>query len=369
MLADHIKQQAGGAVDIGGMLSSMAAKIDKAQRFVLGHDAAEACIELMKSRPSNMIKAMPICRLPYKTMWVETSGGFSENTRDPIVAPIPASQGTLIDGFDSQRGCMTIAWVHGPTAEHREYQCNASPYGLWFDFSEDGDAIAMVRAHHAKVVANVEADLTTRLASQLIRIVCERIESRFSLSEDPDRIREFMRRHEVWARWVNDPHEVEALQRHNRHMKVGLSPHGIGSVLAALAIGASFNSPDAFARMMGNWEQDIEGEGPFGQFFLTLLNSKNCMTQAPVSMAKLNKARAKRSGNKPALLDYTTINLTMSPARARAGAASGLSREAMRLHLVRGHFKVRKTGVYWWNSFPRGDASKPAPERQRYEVA
>lgn len=25
---------------------------------------------------------------------------------------------------------------------------------------------------------------------------------------------------------------------------------------------------------------------------------------------------------------------------------------------VRGHFKVKKTGVYWWNPFVRGDATK-----------
>jgi hypothetical protein len=361
LLADHLKQQAGADVDIGGMIASLASRIDKAQRFVLGRDAAEACVELLRSRPSNLVKALPLCRLPYPTMWVETSGGFSENHRGPE-APVPSMQGTLIDGLDSQRGCMTVAWVHPPTEKHPVHHCNASPYGLWFDFSEDGDAGALVRAHHAKILEGLHPKI-----ADLIRTVCHRIETRFNIpGNDDEAVRNFMRHREWWARWANDKREVEALHQHQRHMCVGLSPHGLGAVLAVLDLSVQMNDGNTFAEFMTNWEKDVEGEGPFGQFFITLLNSRNCTTTAPVSMAKLNKARAKRNGKKPPLLDYTTVNLTMSRARARAGEASGLSREAMRQHLVRGHFKVRASGVYWWNAFVRGD--KPAGPRERYEV-
>jgi len=31
-----------------------------------------------------------------------------------------------------------------------------------------------------------------------------------------------------------------------------------------------------------------------------------------------------------------------------------------RLHTVRGHFKIRKTGIFWWPHFMRGDPQKGA---------
>ena len=64
MLADHLLMQANGIYDVGGMFASMASVIRKSQRFVMGRDTAEACIELLRSRPSNLTKALPLCRLP-----------------------------------------------------------------------------------------------------------------------------------------------------------------------------------------------------------------------------------------------------------------------------------------------------------------
>lgn len=49
--------------------------------------------------------------------------------------------------------------------------------------------------------------------------------------------------------------------------------------------------------------------------------------------------------------------------------ASGISREAARQHLVRGHFKIRRTGVYWWSPFLRGDGTRGTVKRVEYEVA
>ena len=362
MLADHLIQGAGDVTDLGGMISSIASRVRQAQRFVMGRDAADACLELLRSRPSNMIKALPLCRLPYETMWIETPGGFSEMPPRPG-APVPSFQGTLIEGRGEQRGVMTVAWVHPPTGKHPGYHCNASPFSLWFDFAEDCNADTIVREYHQQVLATVK----NSVHHHLIKTVMGKIEEK-SLPATNDEIRKFMREQSWWGRWANDPREVEALHQHERHMRVGLSPHGLGGVIAALDLATMAGDPKLFSAMMSSWETDVVGEGPFAQFFITLLNSKNCATQQPVSMAKLNKARAKRSGNKPPLLDYTTLTLTMSRTRARAAEASGLSHETMRQHLVRGHFKIRKTGIYWWHPFVRGDASKPTVQRQRYEV-
>jgi hypothetical protein len=287
MLADHLIQQSGSATDMGGMVASIASRVKQAQRFVMGRDASEACLELLRSRPSNMIKGLSLCRLPYETMWVETAGGFSDLPPRPG-APVPVFQGTLIEGRGSQRGVMTVAWVHAPSASVPGFHCNASPFSLFFDFSEDCNADAMVRDYHQQVLASTQSGIQQKL----VKTVLNRIESKFALPTTDEAIREFMRERSWWGRWANDPREVEALHQHERHMRVGLSPHGLGGVLAALQLAVAMDNPEMFSTMMASWETDITGEGPFAQFFITLLNSKNCTTQQPVSMGPAPSAAA-----------------------------------------------------------------------------
>jgi hypothetical protein len=44
-----------------------------------------------------------------------------------------------------------------------------------------------------------------------------------------------------------------------------------------------------------------------------------------------------------------------------------VARRGWRWHSVRGHFKIRKTGVYWWSPFYRVDPTKQTV-RQEYKV-
>src|SRR6185295_2908196 len=106
---------------------------------------------------------------------------------------------------------------------------------------------------------------------------------------------------------------------------------------------------------------------------LAMLNSRNCVEREPVDLSRLNKARGKR-GKQP-LMSYTKTKLVLSRARARAADAQGISREAARQHLVRGHFKIRPPGkkgggggVFWWAPVLRGDVVKGEVERVEYEV-
>jgi hypothetical protein len=64
------------------------------------------------------------------------------------------------------------------------------------------------------------------------------------------------------------------------------------------------------------------------------------------------------------LLDYTHIGIRLTRALgARAGMAAD-PRQAARLHLVRGHFKIRKSGVYWWSPFARGQGTAPLDQHR-----
>jgi len=76
---------------------------------------------------------------------------------------------------------------------------------------------------------------------------------------------------------------------------------------------------------------------------------------------KLNRVREKRG--KPALRNYTYVNLVRS---VKDGSATTATAGGKALHLVRGHFKVRKTGTFWWR--PHFAGTLPEKHRDAYIV-
>jgi hypothetical protein len=101
---------------------------------------------------------------------------------------------------------------------------------------------------------------------------------------------------------------------------------------------------------------------------LLLLNSRNIVGTEPCTPdPKLQRARAK-CGKKP-LLDFTRVDIRLSRIMARRAGEAADPREPMRLHLVRGHFKLRRTGVFWWSPHPRGTAVAGAIREQLPVVA
>jgi hypothetical protein len=102
-----------------------------------------------------------------------------------------------------------------------------------------------------------------------------------------------------------------------------------------------------------------------GHLFATLilLNAKNCVDVTPTEPpVKLNKARRKQG--KIELLPYSTVHIELSKSQQRAVEGGLISREDARRHLVRGHFKVRATGVFWWNETWRGNALRGSIDRR-----
>lgn len=116
------------------------------------------------------------------------------------------------------------------------------------------------------------------------------------------------------------------------------------------------HDPQLAASLLGACIGDWGGEPWFWMSVLALLNARNGATvQAGEDRSKLNRARAK-AGKRP-LGDFHVLTVRLNKAE-RAAQRAGHEHPGMRAHMVRGHFKMRATGMYWWRPFVRGDFDK-----------
>jgi hypothetical protein len=94
----------------------------------------------------------------------------------------------------------------------------------------------------------------------------------------------------------------------------------------------------------------------FGWMLMRLLfalNIKNLVTREFVDKTSHNQKRARKG--RPPLFSYHVCRIRPSTRSPAAADQTGESR-GVRAHLVRGHLKARKTGVFMWSPHARGDA-------------
>lgn len=88
--------------------------------------------------------------------------------------------------------------------------------------------------------------------------------------------------------------------------------------------------------------------------FLMLLTSKNGLSRTTDDLSRLNQHR-KAEGKRP-LCEFINTRLDLSRSRSYWRNRGETNTSPMRRHLVRGHFKVRKSGVFWWSPFFPGQS-------------
>ena len=102
---------------------------------------------------------------------------------------------------------------------------------------------------------------------------------------------------------------------------------------------------------------DWEAEAGFWPLVLLMLHSRNITYVNAAPPGKLELRKAKRHGVRPEQVVFRTCHMKMDRLYRRHGG--GISdREAMRRHLVVGHWKVRRTGLFYWHPHHRGDRRK-----------
>jgi hypothetical protein len=290
-----------------------------AARFTLDRDVIVAAYRVTETTPSSILQGLPLCRLPYPITWFEYAGKDLPGSAASGTA-IPHRVGLLCeavtkscDGFTA-----TVFWHSGGKRDCVEI----CPVALLIDLTVDGRLAQ-------------EPDL----AAQKHGATIEALQGMLLTSKRP-------RNHKVAA----SRRELEAaLALSNRIYFIG-SRYFVP--LASAIVRRS--GARGLERLLQMSRPNAEAEAALLVAVLMLLNTRNGVDREPADLGRLNAARVKRGS--PPLLDHWTVTLRLSGGRSRALEHSGLSTHEIRAHLVRGHFKVRKSGIYWWSPHIRGDA-------------
>lgn len=140
----------------------------------------------------------------------------------------------------------------------------------------------------------------------------------------------------------------------------------LSPLMIYIKVGAVHNDAYDYIRASSLYQSDINLDNPEEmkwmqhdlsvlEVSLRVLNCKNVLTEIIPKPIELNKKR-KRNG-KVEIFSYHILNIsTKTKGKYTDGSIHSLSHN--RIHLCRGHFKQRKTGLYWWQPHVRGQNKK-----------
>lgn len=328
-LYDQLMEVPGTLEDtlLQGAYTIFARWLGRAQCFELSTDVAQACTHVMSTRPTTLVQTLPMQRLPYRFTWIESvnrdPGGY-DNGKDP-----PERVGCLLVGFPdhSQKGTAYFAW------NHKEYGTTLCPLALAFDWSENARPIYDQISEH-----NPD--------SLFFKEIAEKYHRKFAAYLSADNLTEHAGLSSRWGGFLKDSAERLAFIELEKRSALVIND----------ACTKVLNSGVLKKRHLDSYIDDLCGELPFVSAFLTMLNSKTILEKRTDDFVRLNKARAKN--RRAPLKEFVVTKLSLSRVQANRARAAGITnREEARLTLVRGHLKVRKTGVYWWSAHPRGRGS------------
>lgn len=302
-----------GAPDGGALATSYlektygwwTAELRESQRFMLDDTVALTIQHVASGRPSSILAARDYIRLPYEQCWFEwadTARTKARHSPSPILAAVrlfPAKRvGFLCRQESDNEISIQLAW----SGHDKREIVQTSPLTMVLDRRKTREISATDAQLHALRPDVAQSEFAAlRLLDSWWDMGCS---SFHAMAYPPDLRAAFQQR-------VIEKQQI--------------------------------------------YETDWAGEGSFFCALLIMLNTKNGVALETSNLAVLNKSRL-RSG-KRSLLDHQIVQLRHHR-ETRRGNVHGDGGSVARAHLVRGHFKVRQSGVFWWSPFVRGDSSR-----------
>ena len=278
--------------------------VKRAEKFVLEDNTYEALVQVSEWSVDALFTSLSLCRLPHALTWIECTRG------PPAFLKEMEKDGHIV----SKCGVL----VQAADAEQK------SLIGIMAWSYKNKNAIAL---SHIGVQINIEDDFDMKMEE----------DGSFNV-----RLNELQK--SGLSTW-----DGRAPNRLGMRSAFGVNPYTTCDIKGDLM-------DDAISSWITRWIIAA----------LALLNSRNLVVKTPADLTRLNHARTKR-GELP-LLSYSTVRITLNKRDARVAAEHGLSSAEIRRHAVRGHFKIKKHGIYWWRPFLRGNPMVGEVKHHSYEV-
>lgn len=334
--------------------SYVAAKISTAQRFIVSEDVRGAIRNLITSKPSTLLGAARFARLPYEQCWFEWSA--------PPDATIYTNQvavrrcGALMEAYGKNGFTMFTAWEYDRRSKDadidREVARHIRPNErVYVDRSlmPDFGVSALVGLYDFSELIGEPPTVPAKN----IHWFQQKALRREDLAAQRDDVRNPIRHA------MADEREWEALRTLSQSaaFRIHDEAHGYDKIMDQQELTGD----------VGSIVHDVQDE--MGHLFATLIlmNSKNGVELTKSEPPeKLNQARSKQGKSK--LLPYSTVCIKLTNSQQRAVDEGRITRAEARRHPVRGHFKVRTSGVFWWSETWRGSAARGTVQRRVHVV-
>lgn len=316
-------------------LNMIRRKVSEAALFVMDEQALAMAANVSLTKPSSILASLPFVALPAPVTWLEYANAqvrqATSELGSPNIRPDDARVFIQRSGFlmyldaDEETGKkdIVIEYVHkdrpfsGNFPDGREYMTDIAPVIGRFSLKDTDE-------YRPDYFPSLPRDPSMPTSGKVRRY--EEI-----LDRNPDEAAALL---ELHARFSWEPHpDLKRLAR-------------------------------SVAALMGeaNVARTEQGQGgDLQRAFLNqvlpaliLLNCRNAVRRETVPAPdKLNRKRVQKG--KPPIREFVTVKVHLSGSGSRAMAKHGMSfTKAREGGLVVGHFKVRKTGIFWWGFHVRG---------------
>jgi hypothetical protein len=310
------------APESGCDITPIIPRLKQAQKFTLSPEFA-AVAEALSEDYSGLVRVFERCRLPYPETWVE----FAQADRPRFMAsgmhhPQMQRQPKRVGFLMSATRADLSAW---------------KTHQFWnFENGMTGGAFVAMQADMTQ-----ELHHTSEVPSD------EEIEQQ-------SKALSFLERDHTLTHpgWLSASDEAKLMMVNHTELVQSDCP----PIIPPDAIFSQFTAEHwtKYALAMRDLSRsDWAGEGAYVLAVIGLLNARNAVELEPVDISRLNKARIK-SGKHP-LQNHKILKIAHRQIkRVYADGEKHPTHAPMRGHFVRGHFKARKSGIFFWHPFARG---------------
>jgi len=315
MLCDELVQR---GVEGYPAANALLDRIKRAAKFKLSHDFSMVADELTDNF-NNLARALPFCRLPAADTWIEVSQ-----------ADRPRYMTAPIHNDDAQGRVRRVGWLCTATRP----DLSAWKIHLLWELLESGSLNASSMA--------TEVDMKFPLDGRDARVLYkETVENR-----KYDWLKKPPGSHPGWesANW-------EARQIVSQHTQCVHPDYDLPAPPMQYLDRINLSE---WAKMIHELAlSDWSGEVVFHLACIGLMNSVNVARAVEVNKMMHNKKRTKQK--KPLLFSHHELHIhpRVFTQMARCTNAYGTD-AAVRQHFCRGHWKVRKSGIFFWRPHLRG---------------